>query len=101
MNELAFETEVYSITFDADVPCVVMKWTGFANSRQFRKGTERMLQMLIKNNASKVVADLREMRIIKIQDQEWILNDFLPQALKFNFRALAFITSTDFFNRWA
>ena len=46
-------TEIYNIYFDKDINCVVMEWDGYATSKQFKQGTELMLNTLIQNNCSK------------------------------------------------
>ena len=94
-------TEVYNIYFDTNMGCVVMEWNGYATSVQFKEGTELMLNVLIKNNATKVLADIKDMVLIGKEDQEWLDLHFLPRATNFGFKALAIIKPDHYFNKVA
>ncbi len=93
--------KTYSIYFDNDIDAVVMEWHGYATSRQFKEGTELMLNTLIKHNGSKVLADIRDMTLIGMEDQQWINDVFLPRATKFGFKAIAIIKPRSYFNKIA
>jgi hypothetical protein len=93
--------KTYEVYFDADIKSVVMKWHGYATSRQFKEGTELMLNTLIKHNCYKVLADIRDMTLIGMEDQQWINDVFLPRATKFGFKAIAIIKPRSYFNKIA
>ena len=93
--------DVYKIYFDKDIDAVVMVWKGYSTSEQFREGTELMLNELIHNGCSKVLADLREMILIGMEDQKWLENRFLPRAINFGFKQIAIITPNAYFNKVA
>ena len=94
-------TEIYNIYFDEQLDAVVMEWNGYATSKQFKEGTELMLNTLIKNNCSKVLADIKDMKIIAMEDQQWLNDVFLPRATKFGFKAIAIIRPAAYFNNVA
>lgn len=94
-------SEVYNIYFDKELDSVVMIWKGYSTSDQFREGTELMLNELISNGSSKVLADLREMILIGMDDQKWLEARFLPRAINFGFRQIAIISPNSYFNRIA
>ena len=94
-------TEIYNIYYDEDINAVVMEWNGYATSKQFKQGTELMLNMLIKNNCSNVLADIRDMKIIAMEDQQWLNEEFLPRATTFGFKAIAIIRPDFYFNKVA
>ncbi len=93
--------DVYNIYFDKSLDAVTMIWRGYSTSDQFREGTELMLDELIYNGCSKVLADLREMILIGMEDQKWLETRFLPRAIKFGFRQIAIITPNSYFNKVA
>ena len=93
--------KTYNIYFDSDTGSVIMEWHGYATSRQFKEGTELMLNTLIKYNGSKVLADIRDMTLIGMEDQQWINEVFLPRATKFGFKAIAIIKPRSYFNKVA
>ena len=94
-------TEIYNIYFDKEINAVVMEWNGYATSKQFKQGTELMLNTLISNNCSKVLADIKDMKIIAMEDQQWLNEEFLPRATKFGFRVIAIIKPEFYFNKVA
>jgi hypothetical protein len=91
----------YNIYFSNELNAVVMEWHGYANSMEFREGTELMLNNLIQHNCSKVLADIREMVLIGQEDQKWLETNFLPRAIKFGFEKIAIIKPRAYFNRVA
>lgn len=94
-------TEIYNIYFDEAINAVVMEWNGYATSKQFKQGTELMLNMLIRHNCSKVLADIKDMKIIAMEDQQWLNEEFLPRATTFGFKAIAIIRPDFYFNKVA
>jgi hypothetical protein len=61
--------EVYHIYYDPALNWIVMDWDGYATSKQFREGTERMLKLMVKHQTGKVLADIKDMVLIGMQDQ--------------------------------
>ena len=94
-------TEIYNIYFDKEINSVVMEWDGYATSKQFKQGTEIMLNTLIQNNCSKVLADIKDMKIIAMEDQQWLNEEFLPRATTFGFKAIAIVKPNYYFNQVA
>ena len=94
-------TQIYNVYFDKNLDCVVMEWDGYATSKQFKQGTEIMLNTLIQNNCSKVLADIKDMKIIAMEDQQWLNEEFLPRATTFGFKAIAIVKPDYYFNQVA
>ena len=94
-------TEISNIYFDPEIKAVVMEWNGYATSKQFREGTELMLNTLIKNKSSRVLADIKDMTIIGMEDQRWLNEEFLPRATTFGFKAIAIVKPHYYFNKVA
>jgi hypothetical protein len=92
---------IYNIHFDENLNAVIMEWNGYANSMQFREGTELMLNTLIQNRTSKVIAQLRDMTLIGAEDQAWLEKQFLPRAIKFGFKSIAIVKPQSHFNKVA
>jgi hypothetical protein len=91
----------YDIHFDENLEAVIMEWNGYATSSQFREGSELMLNILIKNDCSKVLAKLRNMTLIGAEDQNWLASNFLPRAIKFGFRSIAIVKPASYFSKVA
>ena len=52
----------------------IVSWEGYATSPEFKEGTELMLNTLIKNKLAKVLADIKGMTLIGMDDQQWLNN---------------------------
>lgn len=78
-----------------------MEWDGYTTSTQFKEGTELMLNTLVQNNSSKVLADIKDMVLIGMEDQQWLDRHFLPRAIKSGFKAIAIIRPDSYFNKVA
>jgi hypothetical protein len=94
-------TETYHIYFDPGLFAVVMDWNGYSTSRQFREGTELMLNTLVQHQTYKVLADIKDMTLIGMEDLEWLERDFLPRAIHFGFRSIAIVRPESYFNKVA
>lgn len=94
-------TKTYHISFDPAINSVVMEWRGYATSQEFKEGTELMLNILMKHGTFKVLADIKDMTIISLEDQEWLNTVFLPRATQFGFKAIAIVKPDHYFNRVA
>lgn len=91
----------YNIYFDNDLGYVIMEWNGYATSNEFKEGTELMLNTLILNKSSKVLANVKDMVLIGTEDQEWLNTTFIPRATKFGFKSIAIVKPNHYFNKVA
>ncbi|MEP7264570.1 MAG: hypothetical protein ABI772_08730 [Bacteroidota bacterium] len=94
-------TKIYNIYFNEEINAVVMEWNGYSTSSEFRQGTELMLNTLIQHRTSKVLADIKDMVLIGMDDQQWMDSDFLPRAIKFGFKAITIVKPKSYFNKVA
>ncbi len=96
---IACKDRIYRIYPESDR--IVMEWEGYATSAQFREGTETMLNYLIEQRVHKVLADVRDMVLIGMEDQKWMETSFLPRAIRFGFKACAIVRPSNYFNKIA
>ena len=91
----------FSVDYDVDVPCVVMSWRGYATSAVFRAANEQVLHMIGDRRAKKLLGDITEFVLIGAEDQDWLNNVWLPQAMEAGLRFAALVTPSFYFNRVA
>ncbi len=91
----------YKIYREAGTDYVTMRWNGYANSQQFREGTEEMLSELIRHGVHKVLGDIEHMVLINSDDQQWLLDHFIPRAIDNGFKAIALVQPVHYFNKVA
>ena len=97
----SIEKQIYDVRFDVPTGCVIMEWNGYANSQQFREGTEKMFAELVKHQAHKVLGNIKDMVLISLDDQTWLIDYFLPKAISHGFRAIALVRPVHYFNKVA
>lgn len=90
-----------TVGYDAGVPCVLMTWKGYATSRDFRSGNERIVDLIAERKVSKLLGDTKEFVLIGADDQRWLLSDWIPRALQAGLRTVALVTPMFYFNRVA
>lgn len=78
-----------------------MEWSGYAKREEFRAGTEMMLEVLKESNAKKVVGNITDFVLIAMEDQHWLLYNFLPRAISFGFAKCALTVPKFHFNKVA
>jgi hypothetical protein len=98
---MVMEQTKSSVYKEKDADYVCMEWSGYHNSATFRQGTEQMLHELTRHKASKVLADIKDMVLIGMEDQEWLIGEFLPRAIRQGFGAIAIVRPTHYFNKVA
>ncbi|HYD73101.1 MAG TPA: hypothetical protein VEF55_08185 [Candidatus Binatia bacterium] len=90
-----------TIEYDADVPCVVMNWKGYATSAAFREGNARVLTEITDRRASKLLGDVSDFVLIGVEDQAWLSEVWIPRAMHAGLRKIALVQPTFYFNRVA
>jgi hypothetical protein len=95
------EPLIYNIYLEPGTDYVTMQWNGYANSGQFREGTELMLNELIHHKVTKVLGDVKEMVLINSDDQQWLVDYFIPRAIAYGFRTIAMVRPVHYFNKVA
>ena len=95
------EIPIYRIYLGQGQDYVTMEWKGYANSAQFREGTERMLEELTRHKVHKVLGNIRDMVLISAEDQQWLQDVFLPRAIHQGFKAIALVRPVHYFNKVA
>lgn len=90
---------VCSFAINHDIPCLMVQWHGYATSTQIRKVAESQLQLMKEHKLTKVLSDNKELKGVSMEDQQWIITEWLPRALRIGYSACATLLSKDYFNR--
>jgi hypothetical protein len=89
------------IDYDADIPCVVMIWKGYATSAAFREGNAQVLAQITQRRASKLLGDVTDFVLIGAEDQAWLNEVWIPRAVHAGLRKVALVQPSFYFNRVA
>jgi hypothetical protein len=90
-----------TIDYDADIPCVVMIWKGYATSAAFREGNAQVLAQIAQRRASKLLGDVTDFVLIGAEDQAWLNEVWIPRAVHAGLRKVALVQPSFYFNRVA
>jgi hypothetical protein len=83
------ENPICSVSFDGDVPCIVVTWKDYATSAQLRYVHECVLDLLVKHGVHKILRDDTALPAIHAENQVWIAKDWMPRAMAAGLRAAA------------
>ena len=94
-------SSVYNIYYDNDLKAVIGIWKGYATSTQFREGTEEQLALMVANQTTKMLVDLKEMVLIGKDDKDWMDKNYLPKAIEEGLKSAAVLQPDYYFNKVA
>jgi hypothetical protein len=71
---------------------VVLEIRARASSKEFREGMEMCLHALDVTQASRLLMDLRKMRLVLVDDERWLAQDLLPRLATTALNRMAVVT---------
>jgi hypothetical protein len=92
---------VCSVLLDADVPCLTVVWKRPATSAQLRVLHERLLVFLREHKINKILGDDTALPLIEPEDQDWIVQDWMPRAVAAGLKLAANKSPEAYFGRLA
>ncbi len=99
--ETYFNTEYLYLGFDRERQLGHAIWNGFLNSEEFRAACEACLNLLATHQPVNWLADNRKMKAIRQHDQDWFVQEIIPQLAQSTIRKMATLVSEDIFNQMA
>jgi len=96
-----YENPICKLGYDQEVQCIEVIWRKYATSAQLRFIHEIILSMLVHHKAEKILGDDTDLPIVHAEDQQWIVDEWLPRARAAGFKAAATKVSMTFFGRVA
>jgi hypothetical protein len=96
-----YDSPICKLSYDEEVRCVAVTWRKYATSAQLRYIHEIILSMLAHHKAEKILGDDTDLPIVHAEDQQWIVEEWLPRARAIGLKAAATKVSLTFFGRVA
>ena len=97
--EIVYSSNECDIFYNNTLQIVQTFWKGvYVNEEPFRKILDEIINVLETKHASIIIADSRDMYVISPSDQEWILKNWYPRAVKAGFRYQGLILNKDTFS---
>ena len=98
---IVFQQPYATIEIEQDKSLLVLTWHGFANSEEFRNARSSAISLSRQYNVHRWVSNMKDMKAIRQADQDWTVNEWLPQFLTLHLKKWAIIISDDMFNQMA
>lgn len=89
------------VSYNEDVPCVQLDWFGFVTGEKFREACNAALALLKEKSATKMIANNSEAKLVSLEDQKWMNEEWFPQAYEAGYRTSAVVESENIFNEVA
>ena len=96
-----FQQPYATIEIEQDKDLLILTWHGFANSEEFRGTHNKALALARQFNLHYWISNMKDMKAIRQADQDWSVQEWLPQFLNQNIKKWAIIISDDMFNQMA
>jgi hypothetical protein len=93
------DNPICSLSYDRTIRCVSIVWRRYATSAQYRFIHEIIIQMLKQYKANKILADDSDLPVVHAEDQQWIIEYWMPRAKEVGLKAIAASSSLSFFGR--
>ncbi len=95
-----YETPYLKIDLDDSLPGLLITWTGYTVSEQFRSGIDKIVELMEAHKITKTVTDVTEHRVIGMDDQEYAVQISTKFSQEKWPVARAIITPKDVFARF-
>lgn len=83
------ENPICSVTCDERFSCTFVVWKQYATQTQLRFIHESILLLMKKHRINKILGDDTALPMIYGEDQNWIIEDWMPRALAAGLKAVA------------
>ena len=94
-----FTAPYLRIHHDGFAHALELEWLDFADSAALRTGLDTGLELAAQYHVRAWIGNLKRMRLIRPQDQEWINTDWFPRFSRLDVLHMALIESQDVLNR--
>jgi hypothetical protein len=95
------DNPICSVSYDGSIPCLLVRWRGYATSTQIRYILESLIQLLGRHRTSKILGDDSDLVSISAIDQHWIVRDWMPRAMAAGLKAAASVKPRGYFGQTA
>jgi hypothetical protein len=93
------DNPICTVSYDASVPCLVVRWRRHATSAQIRYIHECLIRLITKYRVRKILGDDTDLVSITAIDQHWIVQDWMPRAIAAGLRTAASIKPRAYFGQ--
>lgn len=91
-----FESPYATVSWDESLACAILAWKKYAEGEDFRTAMDKSIELLKLKKGTRWLSDLRNMRVAKLEDQNWVSHDWFKRAVELNtIKRSAMVLPTD------
>jgi hypothetical protein len=92
-DEIYLDEPYLSIRWRAVPQILYAEWKGFATSAEFRSALLTGLRAIRERHILGYVSDARKLKVVVLEDQKWVSDVWLPQAVAAGLQRMAMVTA--------
>ncbi|QLH76311.1 hypothetical protein HZS55_02885 [Halosimplex rubrum] len=81
-RQVAADTEKYTIEIDENIDAIIHTWDDFAAGQAFRDGCNELLDVVRRNDKSKMIIDTSGIQAHDDADKEWLQEEWIPKVIE-------------------
>ena len=96
-----YNKEFCKIYYNSEFQHINIQWQGFPRSYEFRDACYKVIDFMTEYKTGKLLTDNRNAKVFSVEDQKWLNNEWLPQAIKAGYYCSATLINDDVFVKTA
>ncbi len=102
MNQKELYNEDFcKIFYNEELQFINIQWKDFPRSIDFRGACIKTIDFMIEYKTGKLLTDNRNAKVFSVEDQKWLNNEWLPEAIKAGYYCSATLINDDIFVKTA
>ena len=93
------ENETSSVFYDASIDTAIGTFVGYLSPAEFKTISNQLLNILETKRVKKQLNNVKKMKVLKPELQEWATEFWFPKAQKAGLKYFAFVVPDDIFGK--
>ena len=93
------ENKTTNAVYDSRTNAAIGTFVGFLTPEEFKTVANQLLSILETKRLKKQLNDIKQMKVLKPEVQEWLNTDWFPRAQKIGLKYFAFVVPDDIFGK--
>lgn len=93
------DNKTTNAVYDSRTNAAIGTFVGFLSPDEFKTVANQLLDILETKRLKKQLNDIKQMKVLKPEVQEWLNTDWFPRAQKIGLKYFAFVVPDDIFGK--
>lgn len=99
MIQRIFDENCAVVQLDTENNIVEILWKKFATTAQYRQVIQAASNTIISQGAQKWLSDMSQAGVVSRDNQKWLKEDIIPNAISHGLKQVAIVVSVNIFNK--